>query len=82
MYFFNVFEAIRHHKESPLCHQVEVVEEVVKEVYQSESSVLHIERFIMNSINKIKELKNSEVEECLFRLKASQVERYKERLKN
>lgn len=64
----NMFEVTCHHDENTQCYHVDVVEDVVEEVYYNESPLLHIERGIMSSIDRIDEGQDREVEECLYHL--------------
>ncbi|MCI82102.1 hypothetical protein A2U01_0103376, partial [Trifolium medium] len=52
----NVFEAMkRHDEEKPQCHRVEVVEEVVKDVFAEETPSPPLERIMVNSIDGFEE---------------------------
>ncbi|MCI85850.1 hypothetical protein A2U01_0107129, partial [Trifolium medium] len=50
---FNVFEAMKRHDEEPQCHRVEVVEEVVEDVFAEETPSPPLERIMVNSIDEL-----------------------------
>lgn len=57
---FNVFEAMKHKKENLQCYSVDVIKDVIEEVSQSESTLLHIEYIMVNSIDTIEEGQDKE----------------------
>lgn len=65
---FYVFEIMCRHNKNLQCYRVDVVEEVVKEMSQSESSLLPIKRVIVNSTDTIKETQDRVVEQCVCHL--------------
>lgn len=56
------------HNKNLQCYRVDAVEEVVKEMSQSESSLLPIKRVIVNSIDTIKERQDRVFEQCVCHL--------------
>ncbi|MCI53646.1 hypothetical protein A2U01_0074893, partial [Trifolium medium] len=52
---FNVFEAMKRHDEDPECFKVEVVDEVVEDVFAEETTTPPLERVIANSIDDLEE---------------------------
>lgn len=68
---FNIFIGMLYHNENPQYYRVDVVEEVVGEVSQSESSFLPLKWAIVNSINKLRKDIMGEVEECVCFLESS-----------
>ncbi|MCI71020.1 hypothetical protein A2U01_0092283, partial [Trifolium medium] len=63
---FNVFEVMkRHDEEEPQCHRVDVVEEVVEDVFVEETLSPPLERVIVNSIDDLEEEWDREIEICL-----------------
>ncbi|MCI84587.1 hypothetical protein A2U01_0105865, partial [Trifolium medium] len=60
---FNVFEAMKKHdEEEPQCYRVDVVEEVVEDVFVEETPSLPLERVIVNSIDDLEEEWDREIE--------------------
>ncbi|MCI69620.1 hypothetical protein A2U01_0090883, partial [Trifolium medium] len=55
-------------------HRVEVIEEVVKDVFAEETPSPPLERIIVNSIDALEEEEDDEVKNCLQHLKASRVD--------
>lgn len=53
--FFNVFEAMRHDKENPHCYQIDVMEEIVKKICNTETSSVLLDRVIVNSIEQMED---------------------------
>ncbi|MCI67133.1 hypothetical protein A2U01_0088391, partial [Trifolium medium] len=63
---FNVLEAMKRiDEESPQCHRVEVIEEVVKDVFAEDTPSPPLERTIVNSIDALEEEEDDEVKNCL-----------------
>jgi hypothetical protein len=54
---FNVFQAMKHHDDEPQCFKVNVVEEVIKDVFVEENPAPPLERVIVNSIVNLKQAK-------------------------
>ncbi|MCI65769.1 hypothetical protein A2U01_0087027, partial [Trifolium medium] len=52
---FNVFQAMKHNDDEPQCFKVDVVEEVVKDVFVEENPSPPLERVIVNSIDDLEE---------------------------
>ncbi|MCI82001.1 hypothetical protein A2U01_0103275, partial [Trifolium medium] len=53
---FNIFEAMkRHDEEEPQCHHVDVVEEVVEDVFEEKTPSPPLERVLVNSIDELEE---------------------------
>ncbi|MCI69916.1 hypothetical protein A2U01_0091179, partial [Trifolium medium] len=53
---FNVFEAMkRHDEEEPQCHRVDVIEEVMEDVFVEETPSPPLERVLVNSIDELEE---------------------------
>ncbi|MCI64124.1 hypothetical protein A2U01_0085381, partial [Trifolium medium] len=72
---FNVFEAMkRHDEEEPRCHQVEVIEEVVEDVFAEETPSPPLERIMVNSIEELEEQEDHEIENCLQHLESNRVD--------
>ncbi|MCI09998.1 hypothetical protein A2U01_0031089, partial [Trifolium medium] len=71
---FNVFEAMKMHDEEPQCHRVDVVEEVVEDVFAEETPTPSLERVIVNSIDELEEEWDREIEICLKHLESSWVD--------
>ncbi|MCI52269.1 hypothetical protein A2U01_0073513, partial [Trifolium medium] len=71
---FNVFEAMKRHDEEPQCQRVEVIEEVVKDVFAEETPNPPLERIMVNSIDELEEEGDHEIEDCLQHLKSSRVD--------
>ncbi|MCI68558.1 hypothetical protein A2U01_0089819, partial [Trifolium medium] len=71
---FNVFEAMKRlDEERPQCHRVEVIEEVVKDVFAEETPSPPLERIMVNSIYGLEEQEDHEIEDCLQQLESSRV---------
>ncbi|MCI38867.1 hypothetical protein A2U01_0060096, partial [Trifolium medium] len=71
---FNVFEAMKRHDEEPECHRVDVVEEVVDDVFAEETYTPPLERVLVNSIDDLEEEWEREIELCLKHLDACRVD--------
>jgi hypothetical protein len=67
---FNVFQAMKHNDDEPQCFKVDVVEEVVKDVFVEETPSFPLERVIVNSIDDLEEEWEKEIEICLRQLEA------------
>lgn len=70
----NGFEAMRHPNDKGQCFKVDVIEESVQEIFRHELPSPTLEKLIVNSIEDIDEDLESEIEECVLEIKASQVE--------
>ncbi|MCI21947.1 hypothetical protein A2U01_0043118, partial [Trifolium medium] len=71
---FNVFETMKRHDEDPECHRVDIVEEVVEDVFVEETPTPPLERVIVNSIDDLEEEWEKEIEICLRQLESSRVD--------
>ncbi|GAU38875.1 hypothetical protein TSUD_67380 [Trifolium subterraneum] len=71
---FNVFEAMKRHDDESECFRVDVIEEVVEDVHVEEQSTPPLERVIVNSIEKVEDEFEEEIEECLRQLEANLVD--------
>ncbi|GAU46577.1 hypothetical protein TSUD_402660 [Trifolium subterraneum] len=67
---FNVFQAMKHNDDEPQCFKVDVVEEVVKDVFIEDTPSVPLERVIVNSIDDLEEEWEKEIEICLRQLEA------------
>ncbi|GAU28722.1 hypothetical protein TSUD_372290 [Trifolium subterraneum] len=68
-----MFNVKRHDDESD-CFRVDVIEEVVEDVHVEEQPSPPLERVIVNSIEKVEDKFEEEIEECLRQLKANLVD--------
>ncbi|GAU45471.1 hypothetical protein TSUD_13140 [Trifolium subterraneum] len=71
---FNVFEAMKRHDDESDCFRVDVIEEVVEDVHVEEQPSPPLERVIVNSIEKVEDEFEEEIEECLRQLEENLVE--------
>ncbi|GAU23642.1 hypothetical protein TSUD_304170 [Trifolium subterraneum] len=71
---FNVFEAMKRHDDESDCFRVDVIEEVVEDVHVEEQPSPPLERVIVNSIEKVEDEFEEEIEECLRQLEANLVD--------
>ncbi|MCI66049.1 hypothetical protein A2U01_0087307, partial [Trifolium medium] len=71
---FNVFEAMKRHDEEPQCHWVEVIKEVVEDVFAEETPSPPMERIMVNFIDELEEKGDHEIEYCLQHLESSRVD--------
>ncbi|GAU36667.1 hypothetical protein TSUD_15800 [Trifolium subterraneum] len=71
---FNVFEAMKRHDDESECFRVDVIEEVVEDVHVEEQPTPPLERVIVNSIEKVEDEFEEEIEECLRQLEANLVD--------
>jgi len=71
---FNVFEAMKRHDDDSDCFRVDVIEEVVEDVHVEEQPSPPLERVIVNSIEKVEDEFEEEIEECLRQLEANLVD--------
>ncbi|MCI90746.1 hypothetical protein A2U01_0112040, partial [Trifolium medium] len=55
----------RHDEEEPPCHRVDVIEEVVEDVFVEETLSPPLERVMVNSIDELEEEWDREIEICL-----------------
>ncbi|KAK2428208.1 hypothetical protein QL285_026743 [Trifolium repens] len=67
---FNVFQAMKHNDDEPQCFKVDVVEEVVKDIFIEDTPSVPLERVIVNSIDDLEEEWEKEIEICLRQLEA------------
>ncbi|GAU41937.1 hypothetical protein TSUD_380420 [Trifolium subterraneum] len=71
---FNVFEAMKRHDDESDCFRVDVIEEVVEDVHVEEQPSPPLERVIVNSIEKVEDEFEEEIEECLRQLEENPVD--------
>ncbi|GAU40179.1 hypothetical protein TSUD_374870 [Trifolium subterraneum] len=71
---FNVFEAMKRHDEEPDCYRVDVIEEVVEDVHMEEQPSPPLERVLVNSIEKVEDEFEEEIELCLRQLETNLVD--------
>ncbi|GAU40559.1 hypothetical protein TSUD_367620 [Trifolium subterraneum] len=71
---FNVFEAMKRHDDDSDCFRVDVIEEVVEDVHVEKQPSPPLERVIANSIEKVEDEFEEEMEECLRQLEANLVD--------
>ncbi|MCI66854.1 hypothetical protein A2U01_0088112, partial [Trifolium medium] len=64
----------RHDEEEPRCHRVEVIEEVVEDVFAEETPSPPLEMIIVNSIDELEEEGDHEIENCFQHLESSRVD--------
>ncbi|MCI71068.1 hypothetical protein A2U01_0092331, partial [Trifolium medium] len=50
---FNVFEAMKRHDDDPKCFRIEVVDEVIEDVFIVETPSPPLERVLVNSIDDL-----------------------------
>jgi hypothetical protein len=62
---FSVFQAMKHKDDEPKCFKVDVIEEVVHDVFVEETHSPPLERVIANSIDDLEEEWEKELEICL-----------------
>ncbi|MCI23964.1 hypothetical protein A2U01_0045147, partial [Trifolium medium] len=65
---------MKKHDEDPECHRVDVVEEVVEDVFVEETHTPPLERVLVNSIDDLEEEWEKEIEICLRQLESSRVD--------
>ncbi|MCI69773.1 hypothetical protein A2U01_0091036, partial [Trifolium medium] len=71
---FNVFEAMkRHGEEEPQCHRVDIIQEVVEDIFAEETPSPPLERVLVNSIDELEEEEDHEIKLCLRELESSRV---------
>ncbi|MCH91321.1 hypothetical protein A2U01_0012248 [Trifolium medium] len=73
---FNVFEAMKRHDEDTECFWVDLVEEVVEDVFAEETPTPPLERVLVNSIDDLEEEWEREIELCLKNLDACRVDEH------
>ncbi|MCI66612.1 hypothetical protein A2U01_0087870, partial [Trifolium medium] len=61
-------------EEEQQCHRVEVIEEVVEDVFEEETPSPPLERIMVNSIEEPEEEGDHEIESCLQHLESSRVD--------
>jgi len=71
---FNIFEDMRHRNENPQCYRVDVIDGLVDEITQEETSAQPLERVMANSIECGDKDTDEEIDESVQKLNASKVE--------
>ncbi|MCI31987.1 hypothetical protein A2U01_0053199, partial [Trifolium medium] len=73
---FNVFEAMKRHDEDLECYRVDIVEEVVEDVFAEETPTPPLERVLVNSIDDLEKEWEREIELCIKQLVACRVDEH------
>lgn len=63
---FNVFEAMKHHKENPQCYRVDVMEEIVQKVVACESPSSLMRWVMVNYIELVGDQSDKEIAKCVL----------------
>jgi len=71
---FNIFEAMKHRAENPMCYRIDVVEEIVEDNSREPQPTQPMEKAIVNSIDTCDHDEDLEVKECVKQLEASKQE--------
>ncbi|MCI45010.1 hypothetical protein A2U01_0066249, partial [Trifolium medium] len=71
---FNVFEAMKRHDDDPECFHIEVVDEVIEDVFKVETHSPPLERVLVNSIDDLEKEWEREIDICLKKLNACRVD--------
>lgn len=66
---------MRHHKENPQCHGIDIVDKFVQEVMEAETPSLPMGRVIINLDEQVEYEFYMEVSECLLQLQETWVDK-------
>ncbi|CAJ2673056.1 unnamed protein product [Trifolium pratense] len=68
---FNVFEAMKQHDDDTQCFRIEVVDEVIEDIFKVQHSSSTLEKVLVNSLDNVEEEGEREIELCLSNLNAT-----------
>ncbi|CAJ2647238.1 unnamed protein product [Trifolium pratense] len=71
---FNVFEAMKQHDDDTQCFRIEVVDEVIEDIFKVQHSSSTLEKVLVNSLDNMEEEGEREIELCLSNLNASRID--------
>ncbi|CAJ2661901.1 unnamed protein product [Trifolium pratense] len=71
---FNVFEAMKQHDDDTQCFRIELVDEVIEDIFKVQNSSSTLEKVLVNSLDNVEEEGEREIELCLSNLNASRVD--------
>ncbi|CAJ2653731.1 unnamed protein product [Trifolium pratense] len=71
---FNVFEAMKQHDDDTQCFRIELVDEVIEDIFKVQHSSSTLEKVLVNSLDNVEEEWEREIELCLRNLNANRID--------
>ncbi|CAJ2637261.1 unnamed protein product [Trifolium pratense] len=71
---FNVFEAIKQHDDDTQCFRIELVDEVIEDIFKVQHSSSTLEKVLVNSMDNLEDEWEREIELCLSNLNANRID--------
>ncbi|CAJ2644658.1 unnamed protein product [Trifolium pratense] len=71
---FNVFEAMKQHDDDTQCFRIELVDEVIEDIFKVQHSSSTLEKVLVNSMDNLEDEWEREIELCLSNLNANRID--------
>ncbi|CAJ2652048.1 unnamed protein product [Trifolium pratense] len=71
---FNVFEAMKQHDDYTQCFRIELVDEVIEDIFKVQHSSSTLEKVLVNSLDNVEDEWEREIELCLSNLNANRID--------